>query len=359
MRTTSIILTRNCGHSVDRTLRTAARLTDDVVVIDTGSTDDTCERVLDTPGVRLERIAWPDSFAAARNSAFELVNDGLLVHLDSDEWATDDQAEHGRALLRTLRDPAGCWSPVVADIGGQHKAYHLPRIVAADSPLRFRYRVHERLYAGGAEAFPETIELELLHDGYTDSNLSRFRKIDRNLSLLETTIGEYPGDPHPLFFWLRDGLETRDPDANRAALAAVDAAAGDGDTRGMNFRILARKVLLEHEWHTRGPHPQTVELAASLLELAEGDPDAVYVTEMSVVMRAHQQVHESMGRVARARQACPDDLEWSMSATPAHLDALLAEQLRTLGDPREQGFRDGLRHRWSDPYLDRPSGHTQ
>lgn len=324
-------------------------------MIDTGSHDATTDMVRSTPGVALHNARWEDSFATARNLAFELVTDGLLCYLDSDEWIDPDEADRGRVLLRQLRAVERCWSPVVRDISGRSSAHHLPRIIAARSPLRYRYRIHERLFNGEQEVWPEEIPLTVHHDGYTQEKKRRFDKRRRNLRLLSMSLEERPDDPHLLFFWLRDGLETRTPEDNRRLVRRIDgAAAAQPAIKNRNFRVLARKVLLDHEWHTRGAHPETVAIARELLELAPGDADASYAVAMSELLEAHRQIRSSLTRLAATRRRIGDgDLEWSMVTTPVHLDALIGEHLRTLGDPRSDDFVADLPRSWSDPYFDK------
>lgn len=355
MQTTTVILARNCEATIQRTLTSAVALTDEVLVIDTGSRDATTELVRSTPKVTLHRVRWEDSFAAARNLAFDLVPDGLLFNLDSDEWVKPDEVEHGRELLHQLRAVDRCWSPVVRDVSGHSISHHVPRIVSAQSPLRYRYRVHEQLFNGDQEMKPEDIALTVHHDGYTEEAKRRFNKLRRNMRLLRMSLKEYPNDLRLLFFWLRDGLETRGPEDNRRLVHRIDEIGAEHPSvRNDNLRVMARKVLLDHEWNTRGAHTETVATAKELLELVPDDADANYVVGMSELIEAHQGIHSSLNRLAAVRQRIgEDDLEWSMTTTPVHLDALIGEQLRTLGDRRCNDFMADVSPTWTDPYFDR------
>lgn len=352
MKTTTAVLSRDSADTIARTLETALALTDEVLVADTGSTDRTREVVAEFPGARWHEMPWEDSFAEARNAALDLVGEGLVVFLDSDEWVAEADRAAASETLRGL-DGTGCWSPVVHDISGDHRAHHLPRILPADGGPRFRYRVHERLFLDQEECLPEELPIVVHHDGYTPQAQQRFDKQGRNLRLLRMDLTEHPDDPHPLFFWLRDGLATRSPQENRALIEQIDRLSTRSD-RPRPFPVLARKVLLTQEWLERGAHPETVALAEGLAAIAPEDADAGYVLGVVALIEHHRAMNDELVRLARLRASTGDAvLQWGLTTAPRHLDAVIAEYLRSLGDARAQDYAKGLDDTWTDPYFDR------
>lgn len=353
MKTTTVILTRNSEQTLERALRSAVELTDSVQVFDTGSTDGTREIAASLAAVKWHGGAWHDSFARARNEALDLVRDGLVVFLDSDEWIAESDRAASAGQLAELVDPDGCWSPVVHDVSGQHRAHNLPRIVRADGPLRFRYRVHERLFHATTECWPEEIPLVFWHDGYTQQAQHMFDKQERNLGLLRLDLEEHPDDPQPLFFWLRDGLETRSPEKNRELVARIDDLSARTASPRRRFPLLARKVLLADEWLRRGAHPDTVALARDLADLEPQDADAGYVLAVDALINSHRQMRSDLTKLAELRTRVGDQvLQWGLSPTARHLDAAIGEYLRSLGDPRAFDFASGLDDTWNDAYFE-------
>lgn len=350
MKTTTVILTRDSQETLARALRSAVELTDAVQVIDTGSTDATRDIADEFPSVSWHASEWNDSFARARNDALELIQVGLVIFLDSDEWVEEG---HGPELLQGLDDLNGCWSPVVHDVSGQHRAHNLPRILHADGPLRFRYRVHERLFHAESECWPVELPLKFGHDGYTQQARDKFGKQERNLQLLRRDLEEYPADPHPLFFWLRDGMETRSTEDNRDLLTRIDHLSAATDRNRRRFPVLARKVLLASEWRRRGAHPDTVRLADDLATLAPEDADAAYVLAMDALIESHRAMRSQLENLAQLRSSIGDRvLQWGLTSVPHHLDAAILEYLRTLGDPRAASFAEGLSGDWDDAYFE-------
>ena len=93
------MIVKNEEEVLGRCLDSAAGLVDEVVIVDTGSTDGTkgvalsyTDRVYDFP--------WTDDFAAARNFAFSKGRMDYLMWLDADDVLLPED----RAAFLTLKD---------------------------------------------------------------------------------------------------------------------------------------------------------------------------------------------------------------------------------------------------------------
>ena len=65
-------------------LRSVRGFADEMVVVDTGSTDATVA-IAEAAGARVEQITWPGDFAPARNQALEFLPCDWGLVLDADE----------------------------------------------------------------------------------------------------------------------------------------------------------------------------------------------------------------------------------------------------------------------------------
>jgi glycosyltransferase involved in cell wall biosynthesis len=108
---TAIVLTRNEAEHLPGCLRSLGHLTDDILVLDSGSTDATC-RIATRAGARVEQRAF-DGFASQRNAALDLVPDAAWVlFLDADERLTHAAACEIAATLHSVADDvAAIWLP--------------------------------------------------------------------------------------------------------------------------------------------------------------------------------------------------------------------------------------------------------
>ncbi len=93
------MIVKNEAANLAHCLRSVQGLADEVVVVDTGSTDATVE-IARACGAKLGFFAWCDDFAAARNASLDLCTGDWVLILDADEAI--DRKDHPalRALLR-------------------------------------------------------------------------------------------------------------------------------------------------------------------------------------------------------------------------------------------------------------------
>lgn len=85
------MIVRNEEERLGNCLSSVAGLVDEIIVVDTGSTDDTVA-IAESFGARISRFSWVDDFAAARNESLRLCTGNWVLILDGDEAV--DSADH-------------------------------------------------------------------------------------------------------------------------------------------------------------------------------------------------------------------------------------------------------------------------
>ena len=95
------VITKNEEKNIGRWLNCMRVAADEMIVVDTGSTDKTCE-LARAAGARLYHFAWRDDFAAAKNYAIEQARGRWILFLDADEYCTPATVGAVRPLLRRL-----------------------------------------------------------------------------------------------------------------------------------------------------------------------------------------------------------------------------------------------------------------
>jgi glycosyltransferase involved in cell wall biosynthesis len=172
-RVTVITLTLNEAHNIGPCLE-SVRWADEILVIDSGSTDDTIARAR-AYTTHVHEIEWR-GYGAARNFALEKATGEWILWLDADERATPELAAEIQQILRD--DPAGIDGYSIA-----RRAYFLGRWIRHSGwyPGRvtrlFRRgkgtfsesRVHEQLRLEGTVA---QTKHDLLH--LTDPDLAHY-----------------------------------------------------------------------------------------------------------------------------------------------------------------------------------------
>ncbi len=103
MRVSLCMIARNEALTLAKCLTSIADLVDEIIVVDTGSDDDTCA-VASQFGATVHEFAWVDDFAAARNESLRHATGDWVLWLDGDEHLDADNRVRLRALLDDLDD---------------------------------------------------------------------------------------------------------------------------------------------------------------------------------------------------------------------------------------------------------------
>ena len=127
---------------------------DELVIVDTGSTDGTWEWV-QMRAHRCAQIEWPEHFAQARNVSLDLATGDWILVIDADERLI----EGGDALREAVQQENLLAAEVrlVNDLGdGAQGEFHAVRLFRRDPRIRYVGRIHEQV-AGGVR------QLSLIH----------------------------------------------------------------------------------------------------------------------------------------------------------------------------------------------------
>ena len=97
---TVVILTKNEEKNIVDVVRNAAQVTDDILIIDSGSNDKTVE-LAKQENARVVYRAWDNDFAAQRNFAFEHTDKEWILYLDADERLNDELVEAIKSVVKS------------------------------------------------------------------------------------------------------------------------------------------------------------------------------------------------------------------------------------------------------------------
>ncbi|HKM54252.1 MAG TPA: glycosyltransferase family 2 protein, partial [Isosphaeraceae bacterium] len=189
-------------------LSTVTDLVDEIVIVDTGSTDRTREIALEF-GARVVDFTWVDDFSAARNESLRHATGRWILWLDADEWLADEDRQRLRNLLARLGDEKHGYimqqlcSQQSSLAGPPRSADHLVpqvRLFRNHPEIRWEHRVYEQIVGGVRRVGGDLRQTDVViqHPGYEDAGLHR-RKIERNLRLARLELADHPDDPYVLY----------------------------------------------------------------------------------------------------------------------------------------------------------------
>jgi len=195
------LIVRNEAHVLERCLVSLRDVVDEIVVVDTGSADDS-PAVATRHGARVIRVAWPDDFSAARNVSIEAAACDWILSIDADEYLSPDAARLVRPTVERS-DAMGLW---IAQRNLLPPGDVLPFI---DTPIVRLFRRHPKVRFAGIihEQVTSSIErlggrvagtsIVVMHDGYlSETAQSAGRRCERNLGILLRAAEAEPDDPY-------------------------------------------------------------------------------------------------------------------------------------------------------------------
>ncbi len=202
-RVSLCMIVKNEAANLPACLHSAADLVDELIVVDTGSTDITKELAKEC-GARVYDFKWVDDFAAARNESLRYATGDWIFWLDGDDRLDEENREKLRKLFASLRDEnvayaMKCRCLPERQTGTATLVDHI-RLFRNSRDIRWRYRVHEQILPAvrGAGGSVRTTDIVIEHTGYIDGALRR-KKQQRDMRLLELDRAEHPDDPFILF----------------------------------------------------------------------------------------------------------------------------------------------------------------
>jgi len=196
------MIVRDEAAQIEDCLRSVQGFADELVVVDTGSSDDTVARA-QALGARVEQIPWPGDFAPARNQALQWVSGDWVLVLDADErlrpeaWAPLRalMAQPDVLLINLLRHERGA---------AQSPYSNVSRLFRRHPAIQWSRAYHSMVDDSVAELLQrephwriaDCPEPALLHDGYRPEVLAEGNKAQRLRAAMEAELERRPGDPY-------------------------------------------------------------------------------------------------------------------------------------------------------------------
>ncbi len=264
-RISLVTIARDEAPRLARLLASVSPWVDEMVVLDTGSRDETAA-IAAAAGARVGHFVWCDDFAAARNAALDLAGADWHLVLDADEWLMT-----GAEVLQQLRRTAPTFVGSIALLDhfddGRPRTAHQRLTRVLPGAVRYAGRVHEQPQHG----LPTwTLALQVGHDGYLPERLQAKR--GRNRRLLAQARAETAGDDGYLWYQTgKDAAVYEDHAEAETAFARVAALLGPGTSRPPWWTDLVARRLFALK--RLGRHAQGLELAADELQRCDGSPD--------------------------------------------------------------------------------------
>ena len=325
------MIVRDDEKNLPACLESVRGLFDEIIVVDTGSTDRTAE-IARSFGARVFDFVWVDDFAAARNAALARATADYAFWLDADDVVEPHQRKKLEAILKRLRKGeqsayvvrCAC-DPGPDGSGGDTVVDHI-RLFPLREGVRWTYRVHEQILPALRRAnIPvQWTDFTVRHTGYVDQAL-RSRKLDRDTRILMQEFEARPDDPFTLFNLGRSLVSASDwNEAHRFLQRSLTGSAPSDSIVRKLYALIARA------YQMLGDSQAALQTCSEGLKLDSGDAELWF--RKAVVYRHRgepgeaEQCWRRILQCKRPDQFCSVDQGIYGHLTRRNLAALAAER---------------------------------
>lgn len=184
------IITKNESQKLDKCLTCASRYPFEIVVVDTGSTDDTIETAKKYTD-NIFFFEWISDFSAARNFSISKASHDWILVLDTDEYIEDIDLDTIYELIEQHPYGLGCLMRYSPNNKGSIMHENVPRLFNRNI-YHYVRPVHEQVYPyDGHPMQLFAIPLSCRHDGYVGTSKELEEKSKRDLQILIDNLETY------------------------------------------------------------------------------------------------------------------------------------------------------------------------
>ena len=196
------IITKNEALKLKKCLASLKRYDVEIVVVDTGSTDETLQIIEEYADIK-GNYKWNDNFAEARNCSITLANNEWILVLDSDEWIESaDMNLINSILLQSDSNIVGRIESINdINLSGENvKGTERISRLFNKKYCHYEGRIHEQVVSNNGDEI-KTIDVPIIagHSGYAGSEDDKKKKSERNIKLLMMDLMENGASPYTYY----------------------------------------------------------------------------------------------------------------------------------------------------------------
>ncbi|WP_003540187.1 glycosyltransferase family 2 protein [Desulfotomaculum nigrificans] len=198
------MIIKNEEHNLPRCLSSAKDCVDEIIVVDTGSDDNSVE-IAKQFGAKVFFYQWDDDFAAARNFSISKATGDWVIYLDADEELEPDCASRFRALAENP-EVEGYYFHINNLCDNDDALRHINVRMFRNKPqYRFDGQLHEQILNAIQDSNPghqsPVVDsgITILHYGYLYSEFLAKNKAQRNYRINKRLVDQWPDNPFYLY----------------------------------------------------------------------------------------------------------------------------------------------------------------
>lgn len=188
------MILKNEEKLLPRCLESVKNYVDEIIIVDTGSTDRTVE-IAQSYNAKIYHHEWENSFSKARNYSLKYATCDWIIWLDADEEVEKEDAHKLREIIRDKNVNVICLPLYGMKLGGEIiSVFNSDKIFRNHLGFQFEGTIHNYLKYSGK---PKRENIRLYHYGYNLDDGTMKKKFIRTSTLLKEQIKNGPEDPIP------------------------------------------------------------------------------------------------------------------------------------------------------------------
>lgn len=179
------MIVKNEGNHLSNCLNSVKDVVDEIIIVDTGSTDNTLE-IAKSFNAKIFHFEWNDDFSAARNFALSKCSCDWILYLDADEELSEYSKAEVLELIKQRPAAINCTIESKGNKSTLGSIIRYPRLFANKPGVKFEGKVHEQIHNSLKENKIPLINsgIKIIHYGYAIDDKSLKVKKERNLKLM-------------------------------------------------------------------------------------------------------------------------------------------------------------------------------
>src|SRR3972149_2206403 len=265
VRLSACLIVKNESLILSRCLETLRGFVDEIIVVDTGSTDNTME-IARSYDAQVKHFTWIDNFSAARNESLRHATGDWILYIDADEVVDSVNAGKIRQVI-TQKDIIGatvrqCIPQQAENIVTAFYSEYC-RLFRHHPAIRFEGAIHEQILPSIERIGGKVLRTDIVihHWAYAATEDKKRCRAERNLRYLLAEVKRIPDDP---FVHFNLGMTYRELGQQDMAIRSFHCAL-DKDDGHIKRELIGQihlnlaKLYLESGNHTKAAyHAQQV-----------------------------------------------------------------------------------------------------
>ncbi|WP_411678880.1 glycosyltransferase [Clostridium thailandense] len=196
------MIVKNEEKNLPRCLESVKDIVDEIIIVDTGSTDSTVE-IAESYGAKVLLYKWDDSFANARNFSLQKASKDWILIMDADDELKEEDKDKVIHLVNDKNSDVDVYFgetlSYVGDAPGSDIYTNLNvRFIKNGKGIKFKGDIHEQIIFENKNN-ARLVDVRFYHYGYLNKTVEVKNKRKRNMQIIKKTLEDNPKDSFMLY----------------------------------------------------------------------------------------------------------------------------------------------------------------